>query len=178
MDPQHLKIGNQKSHKSLRNLKITIDEDSETTKTDPKKVSPRSSLTNCDEKLILNALVLKIDEIVQKLHKEFNPIAQSTPFYLRKKPKGQLQEYLNYLCFTTLGGNWYVLAEAIRLFEKVSLTEPDLIHEQTVHRVIGTCCLVIAKFCYDGYNSSGFEKVLGVRKSKMAEMEQVLFLDV
>lgn len=66
----------------------------------------------------------------------------------------------------------------MRLFEKVSLTEPDLIHEQTVHRIIGTCCLITAKFCYDGYNSKGFEKVLGVRKSKMSEMEYVLFIDV
>jgi hypothetical protein len=34
------------------------------------------------------------------------------------------------------------------------------------------------KFAYDGYNSKGFEKVLGVRKSKMTEMEYYVFLDI
>lgn len=82
------------------------------------------------------------------------------------------------MCFTTLGGNWYVLAESIRLFERVSEIQPDLIHENTLHRIIGGCCLIIAKFSYDGYNSKGFEKVLGVRKSKMSEMEHILFIDV
>lgn len=97
MDPEQMKNQNNlpKSHKSLKDLKISCDDNLmfDISKTDAKKVSPRSSLTNCEEKLILEALVMKINEIVVKHHKEFNPIAQSTPFYLRKKPQGQLQDY-------------------------------------------------------------------------------------
>lgn len=104
------------------------------TKKNIAKISPRSSLTVCEEKLILEALVRKVNEIVAENHKEFNPIAQATPFHLKKKPAGQMVDYLNYLCFTTLAGNWYVLAEAIRLFELVSKHRSDIVHENTIHR--------------------------------------------
>lgn len=38
--------------------------------------------------------------------------------------------------------------------------------------------MVAAKFYYDGYNSKGCEQMLGVRRSKLCEMEKTLFIDV
>ena len=134
MDPETLGSKLPKGYKSLKNLKINTDDDITITKNNIKKTSPRSSLTVCEEKLILEALVRKINLILEENNKEFNPIAQATPFHLKKKPSGQMNDYLNYLCFTTLAGNWYVLAEAIRLFELVSKNRPDIIHENTIHR--------------------------------------------
>jgi len=64
------------------------------------------------------------------------------------------------------------LIEAIRIFESACLKGPEIIHKQTVHRILGTCCLIAGKFYYDGYNSGGFEKLLGVKKSKLDEMEK------
>jgi hypothetical protein len=130
MDPATLP----KNYKSFKNLRINTDDDMTITKKNIAKISPRSSLTVCEEKLILEALVRKVNEIVAENHKEFNPIAQATPFHLKKKPAGQMVDYLNYLCFTTLAGNWYVLAEAIRLFELVSKHRSDIVHENTIHR--------------------------------------------
>jgi len=181
MNPETLNLKQYNKKTSKRDLKIEIDDESlqkSSSQKSLKKVSPKSSLTICEEKLIVESLVSKIDCIMGKLNKEFNPIAQATPFYLRKKPTGAMEDYLNYLCFTTLAGNWYIMAEAIRIWELVAQKREEIIHENSVHRLIGCCCLLAAKFSYDGYNSKGFEKVLGVRKSKMADMEKFLFLDV
>ena len=73
-----------------------------------KTMSPRSSLTCCDAELILTSLNYKILMLMKECHKEFNPIAQGTPFYLRKKPNGEMIDYLSYLNFTTLNSNFYV----------------------------------------------------------------------
>ena len=191
MNPETFESKKVNKKTSKKDLQIIIDDESLLNKSSShkslKNVSPKSSLTICEEKLIIESLVAKIDCIIGKLNKEFNPIAQATPFYLRKKPTGVMEDYLNYLCFTTLAGNWYIMAEAIRIFELVAQKREEIIHENAVHRyiffnnklrLIGCCCLIAAKFSYDGYNSKGFEKVLGVRKSKMADMEKFLFLDV
>jgi len=182
MNPETFESKKVNKKTSKKDLQIIIDDESLLAKSSSlkslKNVSPKSSLTICEEKLIIESLVAKIDCIIGKLNKEFNPIAQATPFYLRKKPTGVMEDYLNYLCFTTLAGNWYIMAEAIRIFELVAQKREEIIHENSVHRLIGCCCLIAAKFSYDGYNSKGFEKVLGVRKSKMADMEKFLFLDV
>jgi len=57
------------------------------------QISPRSSLNVCEEELILTTLVSKINELTKKIHKDFNPIAQGTPFYLSKTPTGELADY-------------------------------------------------------------------------------------
>ena len=57
-----------------------------------------------------------IKNTVEKYHKDFNLIAQSTPFYLQKEPKGEMFDYLNYLNFTTLCGNFSILSEAVRIY--------------------------------------------------------------
>lgn len=98
------------------------------------QISPRSSLTVCDEELILTTLVSKINELTKKFHKDFNPIAQATPFYLSKTPTGELADYLNYQNFTTLNGNFYILADAVRIFEKVTKKRSEIIHQNTIHR--------------------------------------------
>ena len=51
-----------------------------------KQHSPRSPLNKCEEELIVTLLMTTIKNIVEKCHKDFNPTAQSTPFYLRKAP--------------------------------------------------------------------------------------------
>ena len=75
----------------------------------------------------------------------------------------------------TLGGNYYILIEAVRIFEIACGMGGEIIHKNTIHRILGTCCMVAAKFYYDGYNSKGCEQMLGVRRSKLHEMEKVLF---
>jgi len=72
-----------------------------------------------------------------------------------------------------LNGNFYILADAVRMFEKVCIKRAEIIHQNTIHRILGTCCLIVAKFHYDGYNSKDFGKVLGVRRNKMATMENM-----
>jgi hypothetical protein len=78
----------------------------------------------------------------------------------------------------TLSSNYYILIEAVRIFEIACGKSPEIIHNNTIHRILGTCCMVAAKFYYDGYNSKGCEQMLGVRRSKLCEMEKVLFYDV
>lgn len=173
MNPITKPKGSTKLKNMKKSLTIVTEDDITLSKLNIKKVSPKSSLTDCEEKLVLESLVRKINEILAKNHHDFNPIAQSTPFWLKKKPTGLMEDYLTYLCFTTLAGNMYVLAEAIRIFENVVKKKSEIIHENTVHRIIGCCCLLAGKLCYDGYNSKGFEKVLGVRRSKMSEMENM-----
>jgi len=99
MDPTINLKGTLKDGK--KNLTINIEDDITLAKINAKKVSPKSSLTVCEEKLILESLKRKIDNILSKLNKDFNPIAQSTPFWLKKKPTGIMEDYLTYLCFTT-----------------------------------------------------------------------------
>ena len=53
-------------------------------------LSPRSSLTGTDADLILKTLASKVTSILAKLHKDFNPMAQGTSFYLQKKPGGEM----------------------------------------------------------------------------------------
>ena len=146
--------------------------------TNNKQHSPRSPLKKCEEELIVTLLMSTIKNNVEIYHKDFNPIAQGTPFYLRKVPKGEMFDYLNYLNFTTLCGNFSILSEAVRIFEIICNKKPDIVHQQTVHRILGVCCLIVAKFYYDGYNSLHFGQVLGVRKEKLIIMESFLFFDV
>lgn len=141
-------------------------------------LSPRSSLTCTEADLILKTLAAKVNSLVTKLHKDFNPIAQGTSFYLKKNPAGEMIDYLSYLNWTTLNSNHYVLAEAVRIFGIICEVKPAIIHEQTIHRLLGCCCLLAGKFYYDGYNPKGFEKILGVRKNKLASMENYLFMEV
>jgi hypothetical protein len=53
-------------------------------------LSPRSSLTCNEADLILKTLAAKVNSLVTKLHKDFNPIAQGTSFYLKKNPAGEM----------------------------------------------------------------------------------------
>ena len=66
----------------------------------------------------------------------------------------------------------------VKIFEIICNKSPDIVHRQTVHRILGVCCLIVAKFYYDGYNSLHFGQVLGVKKEKLILMESFLFLDV
>jgi len=143
-----------------------------------KIVSPRSSLNNRETELVVNSLVMKIELLVKKHHKVFNPIAQASLYYLKQKPNGEMLDYLTYLNFTTLNSNCYVLAEAVRIFEMICESKGQIIHEQTVHRLIGCCCLLAGKLHYDNYNPKGFDKILGVRKNKLAMMENEIFIDI
>ena len=136
-----------------------------------KQHSPRSPLKKCEEELIVTLLMATIKNIVEKYHKDINKTAQETPFYLRKAPKGEMFDYLNYLNFTTLCGNFSILSEAVRIFELICNKRPSIVHQQTVHRILGVCCLIVAKFYYDGYNSLHFGQVLGVRREKLDIME-------
>lgn len=79
-----------------KQITIDTDEDIHLSKLNIKKVSPKSSLTDCEEKLILESLVRKINEVLKDAHQDFNPIAQSTPFWLKKKPSGLMEDYLTY----------------------------------------------------------------------------------
>lgn len=45
-------------------------------------------------------------------------------------------------------------------------------------RLVGCCCLLAGKLHYDSYNPKGFDKILGVRKNKLAKLENELFLDI
>jgi hypothetical protein len=53
-------------------------------------LSPRSSLTCTEADLILKTLAAKVNSLVTKLNKDFNPIAQGTSFYLKKNPAGEM----------------------------------------------------------------------------------------
>jgi len=55
-----------------------------------KIVSPRSSLNNRETELVVNSLVMKIELLVKKHHKVFNPIAQASLYYLKQKPNGEM----------------------------------------------------------------------------------------
>lgn len=49
-------------------------------------------------------------------------------------------EYLNFLTFTALSGNYFVLIEAVRIFERAVNKKPDILDSTTVHRILGVCC--------------------------------------
>lgn len=127
---------------------------------------------------ILTNLAEKILFIKKVLQKPNNTIAQSSPFVLRGLPIGDITEYLRFLCVTSLRENYFLLIEAVRIFEIVSYTRPAIIDDCTIHMIFACCCLLVGKFYYDDYNSTGFEQLLGVKKDKLNTMETVLFIDI
>lgn len=84
-------------NKNIKSSDVSSDEEKDHVKKEAKLVtkeqkivSPRSSLNNRETELVMRSLVLKIDLLVKRYHKDFNPIAQASLFYLNKKPNGEM----------------------------------------------------------------------------------------
>ena len=126
----------------------------------------------------IETLCFLINQKVEMIHKDFNPIAQGTPFFVRKEIKINLSEYLENLRHFFLKGSEFVLEQTVRLFLEVCKNKREIVHKQTLHRILGICGIIVAKYCFDGFNPQGFNSFLGVNKKKLPEMEFYIFIDV
>lgn len=162
-------------------LKKTPNAKNSSTDTFPKVYTQKLLFQYSFEKHSLTLLKEVMETHLDKYHKDFNPIAQSTPFYIsRKFPENfNLDNFQIYLRDNVLEGNIFLLWKSMKIYEKCCQHKPSIIHKNTMIRLFVSCCLLTGKFYLDDFGPKNIINLMAVKSvKKICEMESMQFIDI